>query len=278
MKLESKLGDQLLDAMVQNANLSPRPLVPNGTSIANKDVEQELKERNLPADVLGISLALGHLGAKLSGHAKARILCKSPDNLEIAEQFRNRFEDTSYIHLIRDPRAVWNSARGTPRGPQTPHASALKWSDYHTRVLSLSQEIPLITLKYEELMSNPKAELERACKFLNIPFSSKMLEDHDSSEAKSAAITNPDLWGNLANPVMQSRIDAWKRELPENEIKIIENSCAAVMAAYGYKPVFPPRALTDEEKKYQPEFEAKSKVEEPRKRQLLHLDRLSKAT
>ncbi|MDG1875706.1 MAG: sulfotransferase [Mariniblastus sp.] len=138
MKLESKLGDQLLDAMVQNANLSPRPLVPNGTSIANKDVEQELKERNLPADVLGISLALGHLGAKLSGHAKARILCKSPDNLEIAEQFRNRFEDTSYIHLIRDPRAVWNSARGTPRGPQTPHASALKWSDYHTRVLSLS--------------------------------------------------------------------------------------------------------------------------------------------
>jgi len=76
---------------------------------------------------------------------------------------------------------------------------------------------------------------------------------------------------------MQSRIDAWKRELPENEIEIIENSCSSVMEPYGYEPIFPSKTLTEAEKIYQPEFEAKSKVAEPRKQQLLHLEQLNSA-
>lgn len=277
MSLEPELGDRLLEEIVRSSNLSPRPLVAEGIPISCEEVKRELELRHLPEDVLGISLALGHLGAKHAGQSNARILCKSPDNLEVVEQFRDGFEDTTYVHLIRDPRAVWNSARGTPRGPQTPHASALKWADYHARVLSLAQEIPLITLKYEELMLHPETELERACNFLDIPFSHEMLEDYDSVESKSAASTNPELWGNLANPVMQSRIDAWKRELPENEIEIIENSCSSVMAAYSYEPIFPSKTLTDVEKNFQPEFDAKSNVAEPRKQQLLHLEQLKSA-
>ncbi|MDC0284198.1 hypothetical protein OAK85_02475 [Mariniblastus sp.] len=149
MSLESKLGDRLLEELVRSSNLSPRPLVAEGSPISCDEVKRELEKRQLAEDVLSISFALGHLGAKHAGQSNARILCKSPDNLEVVEQFRNGFVDTTYVHLIRDPRAAWNSARGTPRGPQTPHSSALKWADYHARVLTLAQKIPLITLQYE---------------------------------------------------------------------------------------------------------------------------------
>jgi len=49
------------------------------------------------------------------------------------------------------------------------------------------------------------------------------------------------------------------------------------MAAYSYEPIFPSKTLTDVEKNFQPEFDAKSNVAEPRKQQLLHLEQLKSA-
>ena len=211
------------------------------------------------------------MGAASNGKKGARILCKSPDNLDVVERFKDGFQDTAFIHLIRDPRAVWNSGRGTPRGPQTPHAAALKWADYHARVQELAKAIPLITLKYEELMLRPEMELKKACDFLGIPFHTNMLEDHASQAAKDAASTNPGLWGNLAKPVMLSRVEAWKDELPEKEISIIENSCREVMATYGYEPTMPEASIQRELRAYQPSIQSTDKVPEPRAAQLEHL-------
>ena len=271
MKLAESLGDQLLEAMTANANLSPRPLLTQGKSIHPEDVRKELKARNLPEDVLGISIALAHVGARYHNEQKTRILCKSPDNLDIAEKFRDGFQDTAFIHLVRDPRAVWNSARGTPRGPQTPHAAALKWADYHARVLDLSRTLPLITMRYEDLMLQPETELKRTCTFLDIPFLSSMLEDHVSDSAQQAASKNPGLWGNLAKPVMLTRIDAWKNELPSQEVEIIENTCAQVMKAFGYNRTCSPSKLTQEQKEFKPLISNKEAVAEPRAEQLAHI-------
>jgi len=276
-QLESHLGSNLLEAMVHNANLSPRPLMTSGKPLTPASVRSELAARQLPENALGISLALCHLGAKASGFSSYRVLCKSPDNLGVVEAHHAEFRDTAYLHLIRDPRAVWNSGRGTPRGPQTPHAAALKWADYHARVHALAGTIPIITLTYEQLMLHPETELQRACRFLDIPFSEDMLEGHGSADARKAASTNPGLWGNLAKPILHSRIDAWKQELPSEEIDIIENTCAEVMEAYGYAPLFPSRQLTEAEKGFKPIVKGKAPTGEPRKAQLEHLTQWSSA-
>jgi len=274
MKLSESLGKDLLDTMTANANLSPRPLKVGGKPISTAEVRKELKQRGLPEDFLGISIALTHIGARSHGLEEARILCKSPDNLDIAEKFHNEFEDTTFIHLIRDPRAVWNSARGTLRGPQTPHAAALKWADYHSRVLELSRTLPLISIKYENLMLDTETQLKQVCTFLDIPFLPEMLEDHVSEAAQKAAHVNPGLWGNLAKPVITSRTDAWKVELPTHEINIIENSCSAVMAAYGYDRTCARKTLTLEEKMFKPILSPKKSASEPRAAQLAHIAEL----
>jgi hypothetical protein len=274
LRIEASLGKHLLEAMTANANLSPRPLTMGGIPIQPHEVRKELESRGLKEDVLGISIALTHLGAKSHGEESARILCKSPDNLDIAEKFHPTFEDTSFIHLIRDPRAVWNSARGTPRGPQTPHAAALKWADYHSRVLELSRTLPLITLKYEDLMLDTETQLKRVCTFLGIPFLAEMLDDHTSEAAQKAATANPGLWGNLAKPVITSRTNAWKIELPTHELDIIENSCAEVMTTFGYERTCAARTLTLEEKSFKPILSDSKATPEPRAAQLDHLKSL----
>jgi hypothetical protein len=264
MALEGLVGPELVDAMTLSANLSPRPLVPGGRLLSTAEVERERRERELPQDVLGISLAINLVGARLAGQGRARILCKSPDNLDIAERFGDRLADAAFVHVIRDPRAVWNSGRGTARGPQSPHASALKWADYHLRVAELAKSTPLVTLKYEDLMVRPADELRRACEFLEVPFTAEMLKDHGADELKHAAALNPELWGN-----------AWERELPSEEIEIVDNTCRAIMEAYGYEPRHPARPLTAADRSYRPELPPPAEGAEPRRAQLTHCKHLA---
>lgn len=277
MALEPMAYEHLLDAMVLSANLSPRPLVPGGRLLTTAEVDEKRRERGLPGDALGISLAINAVGARLAGKAHARILCKAPDNLDITLACVDRLKDAAFVHLVRDPRAVWNSARGTPRGPQAPHASALRWADYHARVLELGRTTPIITLKYEELMVRTEAELRRACEFLDVPFTADMLEGHDSNELRLAASSHPGLWGNLAKPIQHDRITAWQRELPAEEIDIIDNSCREVMEAFGYEPRGEARELSEEEKALRPDLPPPDEGAEPRRHQLIHIEHLRRS-
>lgn len=274
MKLQNTLNGELLSAMVHNANLSPRPLLADGRPLDAGALRALMQRRDLPEDALGISIALTLLAAEESGHPEARILCKSPDNLDIVEAHLERLDDSAFVHVIRDPRAVWNSGRGTPRGPQSPHGAALKWADYHSRVLKLGRVVPILTLRYEDLMTQPETELRRACDFLDIPFEAAMLEDHGAAAMKQAAEKNPGLWGNLAKPIQHDRITAWSRELPSDEIDIIDNTCRDVMARFGYEPMFDARPLTAEDRAFQPDTPPPPPGAEPRREQLDHIAEL----
>lgn len=272
--LEPQLGPQLLSELTLNANLSPRNVRADGEQLRPQEVEAELKARGLPFNSLGIMTAIYLIGARSAGRDGARILCKSPDNLAIAERHGPQIDDAVFVHVIRDPRAVWNSGRGTPRGPQTPHQAALQWEDYHNRAVAIGQKHPCITLRYEDLMADTASELKRCCDFLGIPFLEAMLEDHLSKEAQSAAQTNAGLWGNLDKPVLKERAQAWRQELPAEEIAIIDNSCRSTMERFGYSPDAAAAELTDQQRAYAPSITSKGTVEEPRRCQLIHLNHL----
>ena len=275
--LESQLGPQLLSELTLNANLSPRNVCADGEQLRPEEVAAELKVRGLPFNSLGIMTAIYLIGARSAGRDGARILCKSPDNLAIADHHASQIDDAVFLHVIRDPRGVWNSGRGTPRGPQTPHQAALQWEDYHTRAAAIGQKHPCITLRYEELMADAASELKRCCDFLGISFRDEMLEDHLSKEAQSAAQTNPALWGNLDKPVLKERAQAWCQELPEEEIAIIDNSCRSTMERFGYTPVTAAAQLTDQQQTLTPSVTSKGTVKEPRRCQLIHLNHLQQA-
>jgi hypothetical protein len=272
--IEQALGQRLLSELTLNANLSPRNVRGDGQQLQMREVGSERQQRQLPYNTLGIMTAIYHIGARSSGRKSARILCKSPDNLVIAEQYGDQIKDAVFLHVIRDPRAVWNSGRGTPRGPQTPHKTALQWADYHNRALAIAERHPLVTLRYEDMMTDTRGELKFCCEFLNIPFTETMLEDYLSRESKSAAQTNPALWGNLDKPVLKERAQAWKKELPEDEISIIDNSCTSTMQRFGYEPSTAAAVLTEEQKAFAPTLTNQAVVEEPRRYQLIHLEHL----
>jgi hypothetical protein len=204
----------------------------------------------------------------------AKILCKSPDNLLLIDEIADCVEDATFVHLVRDPRGVWNSGRGTVRGPQTPHASAMAWKDYHSQVLALAGRLSLHTVRFEDLLSQPEVELRQICSFLSVPFDPSMLNAHESPEARWAAQSSHQLWGNLDKPIQTGRANAWERELPAHEVEIVEAVCADVMAEFGYARTPPARSMTQAKIDSKPAIKAQPEDADPRRLQLAYLRKL----
>lgn len=277
--LQAVLGDGLIEAMVANANLSPRPLSPaDDRGITTREVREVMKEESLPLTVLGIISGLYRAGAIREGCAEARILCKSPDNLAFFEEITSSVADADFLHVVRDPRGVWNSGRGTPRGPQTPHAAAESWNDYHGRVAELSEHFPIHTLRFEDLLTHPVVELRKACTFLNIPFDSAMLDAHDSLGARAAARSSQELWGNLDKPIVSERASAWETELADLEVEIVEILCADLMHHFGYERTKAVRPLTQADVDLKPVATVPGESADPRHEQIAHLRKLYRAS
>jgi hypothetical protein len=269
--LEEPLGEDLLDAMVANANLSPRPLCStNDAPIDAAEVRDVILSELLPETTLGIMTALYRVGAKRGGRGDARILCKSPDNLKFFEEISKNVRDATFIHVVRDPRGVWNSGRGTARGPRSPHAAATGWNDYHSKALALAERFPIHSLRFEDLLNQPDLELQKACRFLEVPFDPAMLNAHDSPEARNAARASDALWGNLNKPIQSNRASAWQNELPACEIEIVESVCSDLMTRLGYELTQPTRSLKQSDIEYVPPIEVAAEEADPRQLQLAH--------
>jgi hypothetical protein len=74
--------------------------------------------------------------------------------------------DIKIVHLVRDPRGFALSCR-THAGARLPE-SAWLWSDLHGRMQSLQALAPYVPMRYEDLCSDPEAELQKLFDFLQI--------------------------------------------------------------------------------------------------------------
>ena len=275
--LEGPLGDDLVEAMVVNANLSPRPSISaDGKAMSAEDVRATMARENLPATILGITTAIYHTGASLVDRGDTRILCKSPDNLLFIDEIVGSVEDAIFLHVVRDPRGVWNSGWGTARGPQSPHAAAVAWRDYHGKVLALKSDISLHTVRFEDLLTQPEVELQQACSFLGIPFEPAMLNAHETAESRWAAKSSRQLWGNLDKPIKSRRAEAWRQELPEDEVAIVEAVCSDLMAEFGYSTTLPPRTILKSDIESEQSIASQAADADPRQHQLENLRELYK--
>jgi hypothetical protein len=103
-----------------------------------------------------------------------------------------------------------------------------------------------------------------------------MLDAHESPESRLAAQSSNQLWGNLDKPILKGRAEAWRGELPENEVAIVEAVCADLMAAFGYSITLPARPLTKTETESKPAIESLPGDADPRRLQHAHLLELYK--
>jgi len=161
---------------------------------------------------------------------------KDPKNIECLKVINNSFPDALLVHIYRDPRAVISSrlkAEWSKDKPLWQHILAYKAQFNYIRK---NQDIfgdNFIDIKYEQLVKNPKVELEKILEKFDLKFEEDMLNFYKGA----GEIVNIDelSWkGNLFKPILQENVDNWRCNIKKITLAIIEKSLYVEMNKSGY--------------------------------------------
>jgi hypothetical protein len=145
-----------------------------------------------------------------------------------------RFPTSRFVHIVRDPREVCMSrvvqifnSGGLP-------GAARHWRDHvaAARAAAVVLGDRLLEVRYEELVREPAAQLERLCEFVGIPFDPAML-DHGASPE----VIPQHRFDVHAREPLQGGLRPWRTELSRDDVSVIEFIASDLMEQVGYPRV-----------------------------------------
>jgi hypothetical protein len=199
----------------------------------------EVVTRARGRDLLAVYLQL--YDQYLAHSGKQRWACKSTFMIDNVVELLAYRPDSRFVFMVRDPRDVAVSAKGSIFNHFHVFYSARRWQREQRigldRLRTLAPE-QIMLLKYEELITAPEEILRHLCAFLDEPFEPQMLEYHRSREAQTSGSLSVS-WHNTSRPVLRENRQKYRHSLTEREIRQIEAICGAEMRELGYVPEFP---------------------------------------
>jgi hypothetical protein len=173
----------------------------------------ELRQR-LSADLPSVRAVLsGLVEAHMERTGKMRWVEKTPNHIAHVFEIRKHFPESLVIKIVRDPRDVALSLLKVPWGPKTFDEGVEIWHMLETAAQPFFREDLLsCSVRYEDLVLNPRRELDLICRFIGEPFEARMLDT--SRSALEVNMAGEPWKRNAASPPDSRRVFAWKDGLP----------------------------------------------------------------
>ncbi|PID92574.1 MAG: hypothetical protein CSA96_02490 [Bacteroidetes bacterium] len=152
------------------------------------------------------------------------------------------FPEAKFVFLLRDYRdnvlSVGRAGKGIgERGH--PVVSLGRWRLYNQAVLRQQRKHPgrFVSIRFEDLISDPETELRALCGFLQLPFRPDMLQYQE----KVAAYGKQDpgfsgLHGSLQTPFNKAKVGEWKHALRGKDLLRCEVLAGRLAEGLGYAP------------------------------------------
>lgn len=196
---------------------------------------EDLESRLLREGTSYPALLMSLLGAYAESRSKRRPGEKTPQHAEHIETLLEWFPDATVIHVVRDPRDVVASLQNVPWGRRSTASNARLWVGLVRAAERAAGRDGFLTLRYEDLVSDPEASVRSLCRTLGEPYLAELISDPSQE--------TPDRpWFSRAyqQPISRSRVGLWRRELSDGQAGIVEWIAGSLMKTHGYEPVMPP--------------------------------------
>ncbi|HTV47116.1 MAG TPA: sulfotransferase [Phycisphaerae bacterium] len=146
-------------------------------------------------------------------HGKERVGEKTPNHHLIVPEILNLFPGSRVIWVLRDGRDVILSLMKTPwPRHRLLRLHAFEWRRSMEKMIEFEKRFPerMIRMKFENLVTDPEAELRRVCEFIGVDFETRQLDSNVHTDVvpewelswKHRVFSPPDL----------TRIGTWKHE------------------------------------------------------------------
>jgi Sulfotransferase family len=167
-----------------------------------------------------------------AAHGKSRWGDKRPKHVEHLPMIFRMFPDAQFIHLIRDARGCtaslkqlgwwgWGAVESLHRWQQAVEAGI--------EARELCRPDQYLELRYEDLVADPTAELQRVCDFLGVSFVEEML-GHESG----AALIDKKYHGRVSQPVDDTAVLKWRTILTPEELALVEAKVGVLLDEFDY--------------------------------------------
>ncbi len=166
--------------------------------------------------------------------------CKSMENIYYAKAIEEYGLRPFYIYLYRDGRDVALSFKNAIVGPKHIYHLAQKWRKEQELAIQLIQNLPesrFVSVRYEDLLVQPKLILKTICLKLGIPFREEILDYFHSHESHLAARAG-DMWKNLTRPIITTNSNKFRQGLSKPEIEIFEAEAGDMLDHLNYELMY----------------------------------------
>ncbi len=208
--------------------------------------ESEMLLRNLPKPLSPAKIFQAFLEYEAQLQGKDRACDQTPQNILYIREILKHYPNAYIVHMVRDPRAILLSQKNRWRRPFLSESIPIKeairyWLNYHpitmsqlwkANVCTANQFVDdkrMITLRYEDLLCNPEAEVEKICRFVGVTYSCDLLNVPQMNS--SSQRDQPDQRG-----IDKNRADSWKKGgLSTTEMFWCQYINSAVMDRHSYE-------------------------------------------
>jgi len=167
------------------------------------------------------------LQRELAATGKSILVNKTPNDVFIADLIARCWPDARFIYLLRHPGAIERSRQET-RPQDSPERNARMVLKYGTAIEEARAARPGITIRYEDLTTDPRAVTKAVCAYLDVPWEAGMLE-----------------YGRYDHGRMKPGLGDWKSKIKSGEVQAadppplleeIHPSLRELCVAWGYAP------------------------------------------
>ena len=163
------------------------------------------------------------LGLYAAANGKQRVLEKTPLHIRHIDEILGWFPDAKVLWIVRDGRACVASLGKVDWAADDPKVLAWQWVRNVAFAAASERRAggAMRRVRYEDLVTDPAATLDRVQDFLGIARSDAV---HDHTLQAGTIKPFERSWKeNVTRPIMSRRIDAWKDEIAVAELSAIMN-------------------------------------------------------
>lgn len=166
------------------------------------------------------------------GAGKHLFLDKTPANGLILPFLSRLYPTARYVVLLRHPAAIFSSYANSFFDGD--YVAARRFNPILNRYVPAiarfvrERKVPLIVVRYEELVQQPELEMRKVCAFIGVPFEPGAIE-YGRHEFDSRGLGDPITVNRQMRPVTDS-LDRWAEELAEEPAKqrVVEEMVEAI--------------------------------------------------
>jgi hypothetical protein len=159
---------------------------------------------------------------------------KTPEHTGLLPRIRELYPDAKILVISRDGRDVASSLARVPWMSSNVAVNFLVWL-YYSRVIqaALRTGCPnLYFLRYEDIVAAPRRELAAVLRFLGLRYEPAVAEGFGNREGIPE---REDAWKARAlEPITAARVGAFREDLTEDQVEILERLGRDALPALGY--------------------------------------------